>query len=248
MKLKLRQERINYAVKHIEAFKCSRPNNVACQKMRRINEMFPISEKTIAELQKIIFKKVKAYELLKCPLSTSKQHGKSRQNSVLGGSVGHKHVLKGTPVLSKDAATYQRRELKREKSLISVAPIVSQGEVEEQRLQIACFQERLIETLKRLRTESESSKQLAVAEQKSTCELSQTNPRSQSEENSVSQKEKSRDLEIFSLTEELQELQQQSFSFNKQREEYETQMVQTVVANQNKKLLKRKQKLLDSLN
>ena len=55
------------------------------------------------------------------------------------------------------------------------------------------------------RTESESSKQLAVAGQISTCKLSQTNPRSQSEETSVPQIEKSRDLEFVSLTKELQD-------------------------------------------
>ena len=98
-------------------------------------------------------------------------------------------------------ATYQCRKLKRDKSLIPVAPIVRLGVVEEQRLQITCFQERLTESRKQLRKESESSKQLAVAEQISTCKLIQTNPRSQSEEISVPQKEKSRDLEIVSLRE-----------------------------------------------
>ena len=138
--------------------------------------------------------------------------------------------------------------MKRENSLFLVFPIVSHGVVEEQRLQITCLQARLTEFRNWLRTESESSKQLAVAEQISTCKLSQTNPRSQSEEISVQQKEKSGDKEIVSLTEELQELQQQSLSFDKQRQEYETQLVQTVVTNQNRKLFKRKQKLLDSLN
>ena len=64
------------------------------------------SGKTIAELQKIIDKEVKEYELLNCPLSTSVQLEKSGQNSVPSGSVGYKHVHKGTTLVSNDAATY----------------------------------------------------------------------------------------------------------------------------------------------
>ena len=82
----------------------------------------------------------------------------------------------------------------RTESLIPVAPIVSHGVVEEQRLQFTCFQARLTEFRKQLRTESERSKKLAVAEQISTCTMSQTNPRPRSEEVSVRQKEKSRDF------------------------------------------------------
>ena len=68
-----KQECINYAVMHIEAFKISRLNNKVCRKVGRMYETFRKSEKTIAELQKIIDKKVEEYELLNCPLSTSVQ-------------------------------------------------------------------------------------------------------------------------------------------------------------------------------
>ena len=88
-------------------------------------ETFQKSAKAIAKLQKFIDQKVKEYELLNCPLSTSLQLETSRQDSVPSGSVGYQHDHKGTPVVSKDAATYQCRELKREKSLISVAAIAS---------------------------------------------------------------------------------------------------------------------------
>ena len=107
---------------------------------------FKKKQKTIAELQKII-DKVKEYKLLNSPLSNSVQLETIRQNSA-NGSVGYKHVHKGTPIKSKDAATYQCRELKLEKYLNSVAPNVSQGVVEEQR-QITCFQARLTESRKR---------------------------------------------------------------------------------------------------
>ena len=60
--------------------------------------------------------------------------------------------------------------------------------------------------------------------------------------------EKSRDLEFVPSTKELQELQQQSVSFKKHRQEYETQLVQKVVTNQDRKLFKRKQKRLETLN
>ena len=86
-----------------------------------------------------------------------------------------------------------------------------------------------------------------VAEQLSTCKLSQTNPKSQSEDLSVPQTEKSRDLETLSLTEALQELHQQSILVDKWRQGYEAQLVQTIVTNQDRKLFKRKQKLLEIL-
>ena len=126
--------------------------------------------------QKKQLQKVKEYELLKSPLSTSVQLKTSRQNVVPSSSVGYKRVHKGIQVVSKNAATYQCRELKREKSLISVGPIVSLGVVGEQCHQNTCFQSILTEFCKRFRTESEGSKELAVAEQISFCKLSQTNP------------------------------------------------------------------------
>ena len=85
-------------------------------------------------------KKKKEYELSNVPLSTSVLLETSRQNFVPRASVGYKHVHKGNAVMSNDAATYQCRELKQEKSLIPLAPIVSHGVVEEQHLQITCFQ------------------------------------------------------------------------------------------------------------
>ena len=87
-----------------------------------------------------------------------------------------------------------------------------------------------------------------VAEHFSTCKLSQTNPRSQSEEISVPQMENSRDLKIVSPRGEVQEPQQQSLFFDKQRQEYESKLVQTVVSKQDRKLFKRNQKLLDALS
>ena len=239
-----RQECINYAVKHNDAYKRSRANSEVCRKMDEMCDTFYKSEKEIAELEKIIDQKVKEYELLNSPLSTSVQLETRRQNIFPSGSVGYKYV----PVVSKDAATYKCRELKWGQFQIPVAPIVSHGVVEEQLLQVSCFQARRTKSRKQQRTESESSKQLAVAEQISTCKMSQTNPRSKSEETSVQEKKKPRDLDIVSLTEELHELQQQSHSFDRQRKEYETQLVQTVATKQDRKLFKRKQKRLETLN
>ena len=100
-----RQECINYAGNLIEAFKLSRTNRDVCWKLRRMYEIIQKSEKTIAGLQKILGKKVKEYELMNSPLSTSVQLETSRRNSLPTGSVGYKHVHKGSPVGSKDAAT-----------------------------------------------------------------------------------------------------------------------------------------------
>ena len=122
-----RQEFFNYEVKHIEAYNRSTPNSKVCWTMRRFHQTFRKSEEKFAELQKIIDKKTKEYELLNSPLSISVQLETSRQNTVPSSSVGYKHVHKGTPAMSKDAASYQFRELKREKSLIPVAPFFSHG-------------------------------------------------------------------------------------------------------------------------
>ena len=135
-----RQECINYAVKHNEAYKRSSPNSEVCWKMDEMFSKFRKSEKAIAELQKVIDQKVKEYELLNSPLSTSVQLETIWQNFVPSGSVSYSDVGNGIPVRSRVAATYKCRELKREKYLIPVAPIVSHGVVEEQRLQIICFQ------------------------------------------------------------------------------------------------------------
>ena len=77
----IRQECVNYAVKHYEAYKRS------CLKMDKMYETFQKSEKSIAELQKIIQQKMKEYELMNSPLSKlcsewfNKLQNSSRRNS-----------------------------------------------------------------------------------------------------------------------------------------------------------------------
>ena len=79
----------------------------------------------------------------------------------------------------KQQGTIARNWRKPEQFLNPLIPIVNHEVVEDQRTYINCFQAKYTGFLKKMRTVSESSKQLVVVEQITTSKLRKTNPRSQ---------------------------------------------------------------------